>query len=76
MEITERMIIMGGGILLFGIVLCISLLVRLLISQFFSNKVFDEDMSMPLMRGLITPGNNNPAEEYPKNPAGIENEGG
>ncbi|RJX27264.1 MAG: hypothetical protein C4554_04665 [Dethiobacter sp.] len=70
---------MGGGILLFGIVLCISLLVRLLISQFFSHKIFDEDMSMPLMRGLMTPGNDIPAEEYPsssKNPAGIENEGG
>jgi len=71
---------MGGGILLFAIVLCISLLFRLLISQFFSHKVFDEDLSAPLMRGIIAPSNGNETLEElaanPKGHSGIKSEGG
>jgi hypothetical protein len=62
---TERMVIMKGGILLFGIVLCISLLVRLLISQFFPPKMLEKDTFalLPFSSELITPGDNNHAKE-------------
>jgi hypothetical protein len=69
------MVIMSGGIVLIAIVLCISLLFRLLLSQFFSDKVFEEDSSMPLMQGLVTPMNNRQPNNHtintdnsPKNP--------
>ncbi|MDO9535048.1 MAG: hypothetical protein Q7J85_06880 [Bacillota bacterium] len=55
---------MSGGIFLIAIVLCISLLFRLLISQYFSDKVFDEDSSMPLMQGLVTPTNNRQSNNH------------
>ncbi len=44
---------MGIGVLfLAGIVLCISLLARLIISQFFTHQVFDSNSSMPLVPGI------------------------
>lgn len=44
---------MGIGVLLLaGIVLCISLLARLIISQFFTQQVFDNNSSMPLVPGI------------------------
>jgi len=58
------MVIMSGGIILIAIVLCISLLFRLLLSQFFSDKVFEEDSSMPLMQGLVTPMNNRQSNNH------------
>lgn len=64
----ERMVIMSGGIFLIAIVLCISLLFRLLLSQFFTGKVFDEDLSMPLMQGLVTPSDNRQLNNHTINP--------
>jgi hypothetical protein len=59
---------MSGGIFLIAIVLCISLLFRLLLSQFFSDKVFDEDLSMPLMQGLVVPTDNKQSNSHTINP--------
>lgn len=42
----------GGTLLLIAIVLCASLLLRLLISHFFSQSVFDKDSSLPLVPGI------------------------
>ena len=44
---------MGVGVLLLvGIVLCISLLARVIISHFFTQQVFDHESSMPLVPGI------------------------
>jgi len=43
------------GIIIFAIVLCLSLLARLFISQLFQHRVFSENSSMPLRRGIISP---------------------
>jgi len=41
-----------GVLLLVGIVLCISLLARVIISHFFTQQVFDHESSMPLVPGI------------------------
>ena len=46
---------MSEGIIIFAIVLCLSLLARLFISQLFQHRVFSENSSMPLRRGIIPP---------------------
>lgn len=42
----------AGILLLVAIVLCASLLLRLLISHFFARSVFDRDSSLPLVPGI------------------------
>lgn len=57
---------MGTGILLIiALVLCFSLLARLMISQLFSQRVFDDSSTLPLVPGI----DENLLEEK-KNPAG------
>ena len=49
----ERVITLGAGVfVLVGIVLCISLIARLIISYFFTQQVFDNNSTMPLVPGF------------------------
>ena len=63
---------MGAGVLLLvGIVLCVSLLARLMISHFFSQHVFDNNSTMPLIPGFNpdsdTTGDSEESPASPKN---------
>jgi hypothetical protein len=73
------MINVSGGILLFAIVLCISLLSRIFISQFFSHKIHNEEPSKHFMGGLITNVHTQETNKYTRNiqnSTGINKEGG
>ncbi|GEM_PF-3498219 len=75
---------MGVGVLLLvGIVLCISLLARVIISHFFTQQVFDHESSMPLVPGIneslfeqenLSPPSSIKAENSPDTTAQAKNE--